>query len=141
MKLDVAAVNVNVNVNAGLDVDDVDSDRDGTGRGASTSRGGMRAPLVVFASLLGSTLGLTLGVMSAGSALALDGIDLSVAAEPTAAGECPRLIQIKYPFLNCHDGEIGLADGDATWENSRRIPIGSEFVEGNGYWGDDLNSD
>ena len=96
-------------------------------------------------------LGTAFFVMSAGSALALDGIDLSEApievngidlsqpAEATAPGECPRLIQIKYPFISCKSGVIGLADGDATWENSRQIPIGSDFVEGNGYWGDDLN--
>jgi len=92
-------------------------------------------------------------VMSASSAIALDeidlteppievnAIDLSQPAEATAPGECPRLIQIKYPFISCKNNVIGLADGDATWENSRQIPIGSEFVEGNGYWGDDLNQE
>jgi len=84
-------------------------------------------------------LGAAICVMSASSAVALDGIDLSQPAEATAPGECPKLIQIKYPFISCKGGVIGLADGDATWENSRQIPIGSEFVEGNGYWGDDLN--
>jgi len=90
-------------------------------------------------------------LMSASSAIALDGmdlnqaeiaipgIDLSKPVEATAPGECPKLIQIKYPFISCKGGIIGLADGDATWENSRQIPIGSDFVEGNGYWGDDLN--
>jgi hypothetical protein len=85
--------------------------------------------------------GAAICVMSASSALALDGIDLSQPAEATAPGECPKLIQIKYPFISCKEGVIGLADGDATWENSRQIPIGSEFVEGNGYWGDDLNQE
>jgi hypothetical protein len=92
-------------------------------------------------------------VMSASSAIALDGmdlsepaievnvIDLSQPAEATAPGECPKLIQIKYPFISCKGGAMGLAGGDATWENSRQIPIGSEFVEGNGYWGDDLNQE
>jgi len=86
-------------------------------------------------------LGAAICVMSASSAVALDGIDLSQPAEATAPGECPKLIQIKYPFISCKGGVIGLADGDATWENSRQIPIGSEFVEGNGYWGDDLNQE
>jgi len=86
-------------------------------------------------------LGAAISVMSASSAVALDGIDLSQPAEATAPGECPKLIQIKYPFISCKGGVIGLADGDATWENSRQIPIGSEFVEGNGYWGDDLNQE
>jgi hypothetical protein len=90
-------------------------------------------------------------MMSASSAIANDGIDLSEPdivlegidltkpAEAAAPGECPKLIQIKYPFISCESGVIGLADGNATWENSRQIPIGSDFVEGNGYWGDDLN--
>jgi hypothetical protein len=98
-------------------------------------------------------VGAVVCVMSASSAIALDGIDLSEPeialpgidlskpAEATAPGECPKLIQIKYPFISCKEGVIGLADGDATWENSRQIPIGSEFVEGNGYWGDDLNQE
>lgn len=92
-------------------------------------------------------------LMSASSAIALDeidlteppievnAIDLSQPAEATAPGECPKLIQIKYPFISCKNNVIGLADGDATWENSRQIPVGSEFIEGNGYWGDDLNQE
>ena len=77
----------------------------------------------------------------AGAAAALDGIDLSAPMEAPAEGECPQLIQIKYPFLSCAGGVIGLSDGDATWENSRQLPIQSDFNEGNGYWGDDLNQD
>jgi len=73
--------------------------------------------------------------------MALEGIDLSSPPEATAPGVCPKLIQIKYPFLKCETTVIGLAGGDATWENARRIPIGSEFVEGDGYWGVDLNED
>ena len=79
--------------------------------------------------------------LAAGPAAALEGIDLSKPAEPTAAGECPALIKIKYPFLSCANGQIGQASGDATWENSRQLPLQSEFMEGNGYWGDDLNRD
>lgn len=84
-------------------------------------------------------LGIALGVSFAGSALALDGIDLSQPVEATAPGECPRLIQIKYPFLRCEGGIIGLADGDATWENTRQIPTQGKFNEGNGFWGDEMN--
>lgn len=84
---------------------------------------------------------LCLGLVFATSAVALDSIDLSVEAEPTAEGECPRLVQIKYPFLDCANGQIGQSDANETWDNSRRIPIGRAFIEGSGYWGDDLNSD
>ena len=74
-----------------------------------------------------------------GAAMALDGIDLSQPAEVVAEGECPRLIQIKYPFLTCAHGEIGMSDADETWDNSRRVPLMSEWTEGDGYWGPDLN--
>lgn len=84
---------------------------------------------------------LVFALLLPGGALALDGIDLSEPSEPVAAGECPRLIQIKYPFLSCVDGGIEGIDADATWENSRRIPLQSRFIEGNGFWGDDRNSD
>lgn len=82
-----------------------------------------------------------LGLVFATSAAALDSIDLSVEPPPLAEGECPRLIQIKYPFLRCADGEIGLSEGNDTWQNARQIPRGGEFIEGNGYWGDELNPD
>ncbi len=77
----------------------------------------------------------------ASSAFALDGIDLSSPPEPSAEGECSRLIQIKYPFLGCANGQIGQSDSDQTWDNSRQIPMGSRFVEGSGYYGDALNRD
>ena len=93
----------------------------------------------VFATI--ATASVSLCMLMASAAVALDGIDLSQPVEATAEGECPKLIQIKYPFVSCEGGVIGLAGGDATWENSRQIPIGSDFVEGNGYWGDDLNQD
>lgn len=73
------------------------------------------------------------------TASALDGINLSEPSEPTAEGECPRLVQIKYPFLSCANGEIGQSDENEIWFNSRRIPVGSGFVEGDGYYGEDLN--
>jgi len=86
------------------------------------------------------TISLFFSLFAATSASALDGIDLSTPAEPTAEGECSRLVQIKYPFLSCAKGEIGQSDEDETWYNSRRIPEGSGFVEGPGYFGEDLNS-
>jgi len=74
-----------------------------------------------------------------GTAIALDGIDLSHPAEPTASDACSRLVQIKYPFLHCSEGEIGLSAMGDTWDASRRIAIMSDWVEGDGYWGPDLN--
>jgi hypothetical protein len=96
---------------------------------------------VVAAALLRSLALAGLLFFSSGAALALDGIDLSVPAEEVGEGECSRLIQIKYPFLSCANGEIGLADGDATWENSRQIPLQSSWIEGDGYWGPSYNED
>jgi hypothetical protein len=93
------------------------------------SRRAILAPLAVSVFLFFST----------GSAFALDGIDLSTPAEAVAEGECPRLIQIKYPFLSCAEGQIGMAEGDDTWEESRRIPLGEAWTEGFGYWGPTLN--
>lgn len=94
--------------------------------------------------------GLLLVVMSAlaaGGASALDGIDLSgpgaeaVAEKSAADTGCPRLVEIKYPFLQCVDGRIGVAGGNATWDNSRRIPLQSPWNEGHGAWGPELNQD
>jgi hypothetical protein len=84
------------------------------------------------------TFGLMGGVLT-GSASALEGINLNSPAEPTAAGECPRLIEIKYPFLNCANGQIGEWDGNETWDNMRRIPKLSEWSEGDGTREADLN--
>jgi len=78
-------------------------------------------------------------LLFSGAAFALDGIDLNGPAEVAAEGSCSQLVQIKYPFLACAGGEIGLSDADATWENSRHIPIGTDWTEGDGYWGPDLN--
>lgn len=82
---------------------------------------------------------LFVSLFAATAASALDGINLSEPAEPTAEGECPRLVQIKYPFLSCANAEIGQSDENEIWFNSRRIPVGSGFVEGDGYYGEDLN--
>ena len=82
----------------------------------------MFAPFAgVAASADGALLATTL-LFGAPVATALEGIDLSTPVEPAADGECARLIQIKYPFLSCTNGEVGLANGDETWENTRQIP-------------------
>jgi hypothetical protein len=90
-----------------------------------------RRPFLLFAVLL--------MVLAAAPVAALDAIDLSVPAEAPAEGECPALIKIKYPFLSCADGRIGMTSEDDTWMNSRRIPLGSQWVEGNGFWGPNRN--
>ena len=88
---------------------------------------------------------LPLACLLAGPAAALEGIDLSAkadvedAAEEVAPGGCSQLVQIKYPFLSCSNGEIGLAGGNDTWETARQIPRQSVFIEGTGYWGPDQN--
>jgi hypothetical protein len=78
-------------------------------------------------------------LLFSGTAFALDGIDLSNPPEAVEDEACPRLFQIKYPFLACGDGDVGSPDEGPTWENTRRIPYLSDFTEGDGYWGPDLN--
>ena len=74
-----------------------------------------------------------------GTALALDDFDLSNPPDAVEDEACPRLYQIKYPFLACGESEVGSPDEEPTWENTRRIPYGFDFTEGDGYWGPDLN--
>ncbi len=80
---------------------------------------------------LGTSLlvGLTLVFLAGAAAAELEGIDLSSPAAPVAAGDCPRLIQIKYPFLNCANGEIGQDAADENWDNSRRMDTMSDWIE------------
>ena len=75
----------------------------------------------------------------AGAAAALDGIDLSAPMEAPAEGECPQLIQIKYPFLSCANGQIGQSDANETWANSRQLPEQGAWNEGDGAWGPEQN--
>ena len=75
-----------------------------------------------------------------GAAFALDEIDLSHPEEMTQNEGCSRLVQIKYPFLSCSNGEIGLSEMGDSWENSRRMPIMSDWMESDGYWGPALNT-
>jgi len=93
---------------------------------------------------------LTLLVLFGASvASALEGINLSrrdaearLAADGTANGEgCSQLFRIKYPFLSCTEGRIGSRTVSATWENSRRMPTQSEWIEGDGAWGPERNQD
>lgn len=74
-------------------------------------------------------------------ASALEGIDLSSPSEPAGEGECPRLVQIKYPFLSCVNGQIGQSDANETWENSRQLPQQGRWNEGDGAFGPDQNQD
>jgi len=79
--------------------------------------------------------------LSTGVAAALDGIDLGPSSEETDGGDCSQLVQIKYPFLNCTNGETGSTEADDTWENSRQIPLGSAWTEGDGYWGPSVDDE
>lgn len=77
--------------------------------------------------------------MLATHASALEGIDLSSPQEPAGEGECSRLVQIKYPFLSCVNGQIGQSDANETWENSRQLPRQGRWNEGDGAFGPDQN--
>lgn len=90
----------------------------------------------------------TCSLSLAPSALALDAIDLAEAPAAPAAGECPLLVRIKYPFLTC-GGAAGGADllqvkplaPNASWASARQIPRMSDWTESDGAWGPDLNQD
>lgn len=111
-------------------------------------RGSDRRAGPLYRELPCALVGLLL-LVGAGAAPALDGIEIGPGAagggtegegEATADG-CSRLFRIKYPFLSCVGGRIGSRAVSATWENSRRIPIQSEWIEGEGAWGPELNQD
>ena len=91
------------------------------------------------ASLLRTAFLATTLALLATSASALDGIDLNAPLEPAGDGECPQLVQIKYPFLSCADGQIGQSDANETWENSRQLPQQGAWNEGDAAWGPDQN--
>lgn len=98
-----------------------------------------------------------LTLTSTGSAFALDGIDLSKpAADPgaaeavPAADDCPALTKIRYPFLCSAEGaaegaralvQVRPLNPNPSWESTRQIPRMSDWTEGNGAWGPDLNQD
>ena len=86
--------------------------------------------------------------MIANSAMALDGIDPSDAATAPAAGECPALVKIKYPFLKCSGDDASHTLLQArppklapSWASARQSPLMSDWTESDGYWGPDLNQD
>ncbi len=93
-----------------------------------------------------------------GSAFALDGIDLSKPAiDPgaeeaaPAADDCAPLTKIRYPFLCAAEGDgvegerplvqARPVNPNPSWESARQIPRMSDWTEGNGTWGPDLNQD
>lgn len=90
-----------------------------------------------------AALGLALALTPAAGlvatpASALDTLSLPVAE--TGADECPRLTQIKYPWMSCTRTAWGAKTlrtptGDDTYESERRMPSWSEFVDGDGYFG------
>ena len=91
-----------------------------------------------------AVLGLAIaGVLAGGATLA--SADAPVVLDPPAEGvgdpACPDLVRIRYPFLKCPSGQIGIASGDDTWENSRQLPLQEPFLEGDGYFGPELNTD
>lgn len=82
------------------------------------------------------------------AALALDAIDLSEPPAAPAAGECPALVKIKYPFLRCTGGGDAPAlvqarplNPNPSWESARQIPRMSDWTESDGTFGPDLNQD
>jgi hypothetical protein len=99
--------------------------------------------------MLRNAAAVALTLLFAHSALALDGIDLSEpATEPPAAGECPPLIKIKYPFLTCGGDDASHTLLQArplqlapSWASARQSPLMSDWTESDGYWGPDLNQD
>lgn len=93
----------------------------------------VRARMIISLALAGLLL------FFSGTAMALDGIDLSGPLDEDDGGGCSELVQIKYPFLNCRDGEIGSTDYGENWDNHRQIPLMSDWAEGDGYWGPSLN--
>lgn len=87
-------------------------------------------------------------LFSAQSALALDGIDLSEPVAAPAAGECPQLVRIKYPFLVCGGGDGARellqarpTNPNPTWAATRQIPQMSDWTESDGAFGPDQNQD
>jgi hypothetical protein len=86
----------------------------------------------------------------ASAASALDGIDLRDGIPTVAEGECPLLTQIRYPFLCSGEGaangahalvQVRPLDPNPSWESARQIPRMSDWTEGDGAWGPDLNQD
>ena len=82
-------------------------------------------------------VGFLVSFVGASPVAALPGISLSEALPDVGADECPVLIQIKYPWLQCATNERGgrsiisaTVSANASWEADRSIPRGHPFAEG-----------
>ena len=96
----------------------------------------MRTAAALFAALL------ALAVF-APSASALDALSLPVAE--TGPDECPRLIQIKYPWFTCATNAWGgktittaTVKANVDEYDERVVPLGWPEVEGRGHWQEGL---
>ena len=88
------------------------------------------------------TVALAMGL--AGSASAIDGVDVPGGVEKAAvvtnstSVECPQLTRLKYPFITCSADAHGNVVMNTMGEplKGERQPKGGSFVdEGDGYWG------
>jgi hypothetical protein len=98
--------------------------------------------------LFATTVFVAVDLLGAGSARALDGIDLRDAATAPAEGECPALVKIRYPFLKCAGTsasaellQVKPTKLAPSWASARQSPRMSDWTESDGYWGPDLNQD
>jgi hypothetical protein len=65
-----------------------------------------------------------------------------IAADDAEGGDSQSVLSEEpAPEAQADDSETQPAFENATWENSRRIPLGSSWTEGDGYWGPSLNQD
>jgi len=85
--------------------------------------------------------GTLLTLLLAGSASALPSLSLSEPPAEVGPDECAPLIQIKYPWLGCTTDAEGrrsfttaTVPANATWLGDKIIPLGHEFVDGDGAW-------
>ena len=86
------------------------------------------------------TTGIAIALL-AGPASAESRFSPSEASRAIAADECPLLTQIKYPWLACETRAPGTRSittvtvpAEASWARNRSLPIGDDWVEGEGAW-------
>jgi hypothetical protein len=98
--------------------------------------------------LLATTAIVAVDLFTASSARAGNGIELGEASAPPAEGECPALIKLKYPSMKCTNApasrellQVKPKPLAPSWESARQIPRMSDWTEGDGYWGPDLNQE
>ena len=95
--------------------------------------------------MLRNAAAVVLTLLFANTALALDGIELSNPPQAVGEGECPLLVQIKYPFMTCAGADASKVvnapptDTNRVWNEVRQIPLMSIWTESDGYWGPDLH--